>query len=136
MSCDYEFELPIYLIFKYKTKKPKKVAVNINWYRNAHHIELNNAKKMYSELMKEQISSFEPLQEGVKIRVHYQYYSARNNNPDLDNFVSAAKKFFQDAMVNHGFIPDDNVNVIYKNSEEYRGVDKENPRVVARVYVD
>lgn len=136
MSWDYEFDLPLYLTFTYKTKKPKTIAVNINWYRNAHHIELNNAKKMYSELMREQIKSFEPLPEGVKIRVHYQYYAARNNNPDLDNFVGAAKKFFQDAMVSHGFIPEDNVNVIYKNSEEYMGIDRENPRIVARVYVD
>lgn len=67
--------------------------------------------------------------------IHYEFYAARNNSPDLDNFVGACKKFFQDAMVESGLIEDDNVNFIIRNSEEYCGVDKENPRIVAKVYV-
>ena len=79
--------------------------------------------------MGEQLNKFDPIT--GKIHVHYNFYAARNNNPDLDNFVGAAKKYFQDAMVKSGFIKDDNVNFIVSNSEKYCGIDKANPRIEA-----
>lgn len=127
----YRFELPIYLTFKYKTKKDKKVPVNLNWFRHAHHRDYDKAKVMYSDYMKEQIESFDPLPTGSKVKVKYYYYAAMNNGPDLDNFVGAAKKFFQDALIDHGFIENDNVNFICENNEKYMGIDRKNPRIVA-----
>ena len=67
------------------------------------------------------------------IKIKYTYYAQRNNSPDLDNFVGTVKKFFQDALVESGLIEDDNVNFIIANSEEYGGIDKDNPRVEAEV---
>lgn len=135
MSYDYEFELPIYLTFKYKTKKDKKIAVNLNWFRHAHHRDYDKAKVMYCKHMEEQIKSFDPLPSGTRIYCKYYFYAALNNGSDLDNFVGAAKKFFQDALVTHGFIEDDNVNFIGKNYEEYMGVDRKNPRIVCKIQV-
>ena len=114
-----------------KTKKDAVISINVNWYRNAHHRTSNYVKKAYKELIK---SQFEGLRkpEG-KIHVHYDYYAARNNSPDLDNFTGTAKKFFQDAMTELGFIEDDNVNFIPSTSEKYCGIDRENPRIVAKI---
>lgn len=128
---DWEFTLPLTVVMPKKTKKDKKVSINVNWYRNAHHRVSNDVKKAYKELIKIQFDGVRK-PEG-KIHVHYEYYAARNNAPDLDNFVGTAKKFFQDAMAELGFIEDDNVNFIPSNSEKYCGVDKENPRIVAKI---
>lgn len=130
---DYEFTLPLVVYLPRKTKKDKRFSVDINAIRGADRFSYNNAKKIYCELMREQLEGYEMITSPIK--VHYQYYAARNNSPDLDNFVGGAKKFFQDAMVNHGLIQDDNVNFIPKNSEEYMGLDRANPRIVARVTV-
>lgn len=119
----YKFTLPIYGV--------AKDGLSVNWYRNAHYRISNNAKKKFKKLISEQIDKFEPIEGKVKIR--YTYYAKHNNSPDLDNFVGTVKKFFQDAIVENGLLPDDNVNYIVANSERYGGVDKENPRVEAEI---
>ena len=63
------------------------------------------------------------------------YYAARDNSPDLDNFTSVSKKFFQDAMVELGLIHDDNINHIISTSEYYGGIDRKNPRVMAYITI-
>ena len=128
---DWTFDLPLKVVMPRKTKKDKVIPINLNWYRNAHHRESNDAKKAYKALIADQFDGL--TKPNGKIHVHYEYYAARNNSPDLDNFVGCGKKFFQDAMTELGFIPDDNVNYIVSNSEKYCGIDRKNPRLVAKV---
>lgn len=129
--CDYEFTLPIYGVIK-QTKHNRQAAITLNWYCNAHRYTRNNAKKKFKKMVSEQILSFDPIEKGVKLKVHYEYYSKKSGT-DLDNFVCIARKFFQDAMSELGFIPDDNTEVIVRNSESYAGKDKDNPRIVVKV---
>ena len=124
--ADYKFTLPSYI----KHGK-KNIPINLNWYRNAHHRESNDIKKKFKELIADQINKLDPIQGPIYIK--FIYYAARNNSPDLDNFTSVSKKFFQDALVECGFIPEDNVNYIISTSESYGGIDRDNPRVVAFV---
>jgi Holliday junction resolvase RusA-like endonuclease len=124
--ADYEFELPCYI-----QSGKKKIPISLTWYRNAHFRQSNNIKRKFKELVKGQIESFDPI--GGPISIKFVYYAARNNSPDLDNFTSVSKKFFQDAIVELGFIDDDNVKYITKTSEEYGGIDRDNPRVMAYV---
>jgi len=133
MSNDYEFTLPLAVWLPMKRVKDKRFSVDINFIRGANRFDYNKAKIAYKEMIEDQFEGLE-LIDGC-ISVHYEYYAARNNSPDLDNFIGGAKKFFQDAMVDCGLIADDNVNVIGFNSERYCGVDKDNPRIVAKVYV-
>lgn len=128
---DYEFILPTSVMLPRKTKKDVKVSISLNWFRHAHHRSYTEAKRLYADLMKEQLTSVDGPK--GKLHIHYDFYAARNDGPDLDNFVGAAKKFFQDAMVKHGFIPEDNVSVIVSSSEKYCGIDKKNPRIVAKI---
>ncbi len=127
----YKFTLPTYITFKLKTKKDRKVSISLNWFRHAHHRDYTKAKNLYCEIMAEQINQFDALPSDAKVKVKYVFYAARNDSPDLDNFVGAAKKFFQDALVKNGFIEDDNVNFIIANSESYGGIDRHNPRIEA-----
>lgn len=125
---EYKFTLPIYGIAKPK-KGAKSQSLNVNWYRNAYHRCSNDAKKKFKAHVRPQIEQFEPVD--CKIEIKYVFYAKSNNHPDLDNFVGTVKKFFQDALVECGFIPDDNVNFIVANSEAYGGIDKLNPRIEA-----
>lgn len=123
---DYKFELPCYI----KHGK-KNHPINLNWYRNAHHQVSNKVKVKFKELIAPQFDGL-PKIEG-KVHIKFVYYAARNNSPDLDNFTSVSKKFFQDAMVELGLIEDDNINFVVSTSEYYGGIDRINPRVMAYV---
>ena len=125
---EYKFILPIYGIAK-ATKASKNPALNVNWYRNVYYRDNNLAKAKFKKHIQPQLDLIDPIQ--GKIKVMYVFYAARKNHPDLDNFVGTVKKYFQDALVESGLLPDDNVNYIVANSECYGGVDKGNPRVEA-----
>ena len=90
-----------------------------------------NVKRKFKEHIAPQFDKLEPIK--TQVSIHFTYYAARNNSPDLDNFTSVSKKFFQDAMVELGLIADDNVHYIVATSESYGGLDRENPRVEALV---
>lgn len=120
----YRFELPLYGVIK-------KGAINVNWYRNAHHRESNNAKIKFKQMIQDQLDQFDEIKTPIKIK--YTYYKKINNTPDLDNFVGTVKKFFQDALVESGLIEDDNINFIVESSEKYGGLDRLNPRVDAEI---
>ena len=124
--ADYEFKLPCYI-----QSGKKKIPISLTWYRNAHFRQSNNIKRKFKELIKEQVEILDPIKGPISVK--FVYYAARNNSPDLDNFTSVSKKFFQDALVELGFIDDDNVTYITKTTEEYGGIDRDNPRVEAYV---
>jgi hypothetical protein len=86
-------------------------------------------KKKFKVIIAPQLENIDPIEGQISIK--FVYYAARNNHPDLDNFTSVVKKFFQDAIVELGIIPEDNVDYIISTSEFYGGIDKENPRVEA-----
>ena len=125
---DYEFELPCYI----KHGK-KNLPINLNWYRNAHHQVSNKVKIKFKDMIKPQFEGLPKIE--VKVHIKFVYYAARDNSPDLDNFTSVSKKFFQDAMVELGLIPDDNINHIISTSEYYGGIDRKNPRVMAYITI-
>ena len=126
---EWEFELPLYGVVK-QSKNNRNCAITFNWARAAHYRTYVNAKKKFKEMIREQIERHDPID--CKIRIHYTYY-AKKNGTDLDNFVSVVKKFFQDAISEIGFIPDDKVSYIVKSSEEYGGLDRDNPRITAKI---
>lgn len=130
---DYKFTLPLSVMLKRKKVKDRKMSINLNEFRKVHDRTYIEAKNEYCRVMGDQIRGFDPIK--GKFHLHYDYYATMNNNPDLDNFVGAAKKFFQDAMVKHGFIEDDNVNFIVSNSEKYCGIDRKNPRIEVSIRI-
>lgn len=130
---DYEFILPLVVYIPLKTKPDIRFGVDVNTFKSMNRFNYNKAKAIYCEHMREQLEGFEMIR--GQIAVHYTYYKNINNSPDLDNFVGGAKKFFQDAMVSHGLIEDDNVNFIPRNSESYGGHSPGNGRIVAKITV-
>lgn len=128
---DYEFNLPIYGVIK-KTKNNSNCAITFNWACAANRWEYSKAKKRFKVMISKQLDKFDKI-EG-KLSINYVYYAKRKGT-DLDNFISIVKKYFQDALSESGLIVDDNCSVIVRNSEEYAGIDKDNPRVMAFINV-
>lgn len=124
-----KFISPLFVMIPRKTKKDKKVSLNLNVYRNLNYIVNNQAKSMYCEIMADQMK-------GVRfdiIDIEFVLFKSSKRKIDRANFLSIVEKFFCDALVHQGCIKDDNDDFI--NSTKYLtgGIDKDNPRV--EIYV-
>lgn len=110
--------------------KIKYFRLNLNQYRNTHYRLLNTCKINYKEIMKKQISKTKPFN---KVLCLYKVYFGSKRCYDVGNVCSIHEKFFEDALVELGKLPDDNTEyiplVIYLGC----GIDKENPRVEIEV---
>jgi Holliday junction resolvase RusA-like endonuclease len=120
--------LPIYGVV---SAKKQNESLTLNWYRNAHYQSANAAKKRFKKMILPQLLALDSIETPIKIR--YKYYAKRKGT-DLDNFCSVSRKFLQDSLVETGLIDDDNCEFIIKSSEEYAGIDRQNPRI--EVFID
>ncbi|AEJ81595.1 RusA-like Holliday junction resolvase [Erwinia phage vB_EamP-S6] len=111
--------------------KNKSLALNLNIYRNAHYQSLNKAKVNFKEAMREQI---EPLTAMTTITVRYVLFVGSRRLTDVANVCTVVDKFFMDALVEFGKLPDDNYVHLPKVIYEFGGYDKENPRV--EIYIE
>ena len=122
MSMD-KIIAPIYMLQEYKTKKNKNISLTMNWYRNVHYIVNNNIKKQFKDIMWPQL---EWLKFEWQLSIEYNLYRKRMS--DLDNWQAVVTKYFQDALIGHWCIEEDNFDYIKKNTYEVVWKDKERPR--------
>lgn len=106
--------------------KVRSWILNLNSYRNTHYRVLNTCKINYKKYMEKQIKK---LNKFDKVICLYTAYNGTRRSFDLGNVCSVHEKFFEDAMVELGKLPDDNVNHIPLVIYMYGGIDKNNPRV-------
>ena len=111
----------------------KKFILNLNNYRNAHYQIPNKAKMAYNTAIAEQAVK---LNKAEKVSIHYTLYPKTKRLTDIGNVVSIHKKFFEDAIVELGIIPDDNYKHVVFSSESFGDVDRINPRVEIRISYD
>lgn len=104
----------------------KKHILNLNTFRNTHYRVLNNAKISYKETMRGKILN---LKDYKKLLIIYKVFKGDRRRFDIGNILSIHQKFFEDALVELGKLPDDKASnipmVVYLNG----GIDVENPRV-------
>lgn len=105
---------------------PKKISVNLNWYRNAHYRDLTKAKKMFSRQMIEQLRGAEI---ETPVEITYQVFKPRNVTMDKMNVVSVTSKFLLDALTEYGVWIDDNDNYVKTEAILPTELDRENPRI-------
>jgi hypothetical protein len=117
---------PVSVYIPRKTKKDKVVYLNMNTYRNLHYIVSNQAKKAYLDIIKEQVEGVEMQ---IPIEVEYRVYKGSKRRLDKMNVVSIVSKFFFDALVTIGCLPDDSDEFIKKEVIMPTIYDKGNPRV-------
>ena len=104
----------------------KNYALNLNFYRNAHYQILNHLKVSFTDLVEPELKKLPKLS---KANLTYTYYPGSKRLSDTANVCSIVDKFFCDALVRSGVIPDDNYTYIPSISYNYGSIDKENPRV-------
>lgn len=126
-----KIDLPLFITLPRKTKADKKMIINLNNYRNWHYITSNQTKEAYKEQIR-------PMLDGVKfdrqIRLHFIYFKPSARRSDRSNVLSIQEKFFCDALVECGCIPDDNDDIIIETRYSGGSIDRENPRV--EVYIN
>lgn len=107
--CEYNEELQCYAIESplfVQVTATSKFPLNMNEYRNAYWRTLNDAKIMYSQLMRDKILSLPKMN---KVSIDYEITVADNYRHDGMNITSVTSKFFLDALVDNGIIPDDDM---------------------------
>ena len=117
---------PLFVDLPRKTKKDKRIYLNLNTFRNLHFIINNQAKVIYCEQMRKQL-------EGLKLKtpivLTFILYRKDKRKGDRANPLSIVEKFFCDALVCWGCIPDDTDEFIESSHYYTGGIDRENPRV-------
>lgn len=117
--------LPLYIDLPRKTKKDKRVYVNLNIYRNLHHVINNQVKKLYKEQVTPQLRGLR----FDRVKLHFKLFKKTKLKSDKANFLSVQEKYVCDAMVALGVIEDDNDEYIIEQHYYPTERDKENPRV-------
>jgi len=120
--------LPFSVVIPRKTKVDKVFALNLNIYRNTHHMTLNQAKIAWKDVVTQAMAGQWKVYTGPFIFT-YTAFPATNRKFDLGNVLSIVQKFTDDALIEMGLISDDSYKVIPAIKYYFGGVDKENPRV-------
>ena len=117
---------PLFVTLPRKTVKDKRIALNMNTYRNLHHRISNDAKKAYSEALREQL---EGLSIQTPVEVTYKVYKGSKRRLDKMNVVSVVSKFLLDSITDYGCWEDDNDDYVKTETILPTELDRDNPRV-------
>ena len=117
---------PLFVTIPRKTVKDKRIALNMNTYRNLHHRISNDAKKAYSEALREQLKD---LSIQTPVEVTYKVYKASKRRLDKMNVISVVSKFLLDSITDYGCWEDDNDDYVKTETILPTELDRENPRV-------
>lgn len=121
---------PLYVDLPRKTKKDRRIRLNLNVYRNLNYHINNDAKELFNKVIKKQIIAL-PQMEMIAIR--FVLYPGTKTLCDTANICCIVEKFFCDALTHFNIIPDDNYNHIVGTSAIFGGIDRDNPRVDAHI---
>jgi len=106
-------------------RKIKRHYINLNAYRNLHYQVNNNLKIAYKAIVAPQIKGMV----FRRIKLTFVLHRGDKRRVDRANILSVHEKYFSDALVELGCLPDDQDSYI-ESSHYYTGeIDKENPRV-------
>lgn len=121
--------LPIRLRLS-KSPRAKRYALNLNNYRNWHYQVSNKIKVKYKELVKSELTELNVKQGQLDNKqIIYTLYWATKRKVDISNVLCIVDKFFCDAVVELGYLTDDNYNYLKDIRFEWGGYSKDCERV-------
>lgn len=127
----FKLDLPLAVTIPRKTKADKTFILNMNVYRNAHYMTLNQAKVKFKEIVACNISLMD-LKCGdfpsPPFSFNYTVYPKNGRAFDVANVLSVIDKFTCDALVELGIISDDNYKNIGRLTYQIGPQDKNCPR--------
>lgn len=128
-DADVKLILPIKVTLPRKTVKDKNFILNLNTYRNTHHMILNESKHKFHAVIKKLINqAFAHIRRMKKVRLVYTYYHGSNRRVDIANVCSIIDKFTCDALSSENVWRDDDYKTVTEVIYKWGGVDKANPR--------
>ena len=128
----YTIQSPLKIVIgKTKTGKLREFNLNLNAYRNAYFRTLNESKHKYKMFIVDQLQD-KPRFE--KIAIMYKVFKGDARRYDIGNIISIHQKYFEDAMVECGKLPDDKASNIPMVLYTDGGIDRDNPRVEIKVF--
>lgn len=119
MSREFQVRLPIYL--ETGVKKKRKHYLNLNLYRNMPFHQNNSLKKELKRVV------LPLLPQGIvfeEFELHYELWLPNLLKRDISNVLSIVDKFFADALVENGNVPDDNYEHLKYVTYKYGGMDE------------
>lgn len=122
---------PLCVVLPRVRVKDLRFHLNLNVYRNQYYITLNQVKTLYKELMRDQI---DPLPVMSRVSVRYTLFPGTKRKIDTHNVCIIHEKFFMDALVELGKIPDDNYLYYLETGYKFGKIDRSNPRVEIEIY--
>lgn len=128
-----QFELPVYFVQEFKTKKSKAWLCSMNWYRNAHWSLQDKVKVHYDDLVKKILNDALLPESLLSYEVRYTYFY-KNINSDTPNVCSLMSKFVNDTLQDMGVIVNDNVQHLKEERFLTGSMSKSNPRCLVQLY--
>lgn len=128
---EFNMILPTSVVLRKKKYKKQNVVLNLNTYRNTHHLKLNDMKKDYArsllpEIMKVKLEInrlMVELKNATKwYELTYTITSKDKKKFDISNHCSIIDKFTCDAIVKHGFMKDDSFEHLKRVNYVFGGV--------------
>lgn len=123
--------LPLFIDLPRKTKKARRIYLNLNCYRNLKPIVNNQTKVMFKEIISNQLINYPVQTKPVKLL--YTLYPKDNRVRDTANALSIIDKFTSDALVEACILTDDNYKFVTEITFRYGGLDKLNPRATLEI---
>jgi len=120
-----KINLPLVIWLPRKTTDDKRCPMNMNFYRNLHHMTNNQMKVAFKEHVKSELGGVQSAM-GGPYSFTYTIYPERKS--DIMNIGAVLDKFTADALIELGVIKDDNCKLIPEFHFLFGGIDKENPR--------
>lgn len=111
----------------------RQFILNLNNYRNAYFRTLNSAKINYKAFMKDRILDQIPVPL-EKIAIQYKVFKGDRRRFDIGNVTSIHQKFFEDAIVELGRLPDDRHENLPLTFDSFGGISANKPRVEITIY--
>jgi len=124
---EYKFTSPLAVYLPRVTKKDRKMILNKNNERNWHFIVNNQVKVAYKEAMESQLKPARVIE--TRVFISLTYYKPTKRRSDRSNVLCIHEKFFCDALVEAGWLGDDNDDIIIWTTYQGSELDRKNPRV-------
>lgn len=119
---EIRYSLPLFI--ETGVRKKKKNYLNLNIYRNMPFHMNNQLKKM----MKMVVAGACPKFKFDKFELHYTLYLPNKLKRDISNVCSIIDKFQCDALVELGYVPEDNYEHLQLVTYSFGGVEPDRPR--------
>lgn len=121
MGRSFTIKLPIYI--ETGVRKKRKHYLNLNLYRNFPYHLNNSLKRELKRIVEPLLPSPEEVHY-EHFELEYKLYLPNRLGRDISNLLSVIDKFFCDALVENGNVPDDNYKYLKKVVYMYGGMDE------------